>query len=388
MPKRRPIQFEVRKSKPFQGKAWRVTGYVDGKRRALWYRTEKEARAEAGWRNAELAAWGSKVRIDPELRLEAFRAQELLRPYSASILDAVRFYVSHQDARARSLPFDVFAAEYRVEIKLRLETGRLRPRAAQSLRETLKRLEAAFGSELLVNITSEALSAWLGAMPLADRSKQRHRAYAFQVFEAALKRGYLASNPVKAVETFRHRNGNDEEDITVLTPEEVARLLACACDETRPLYAIAAFAGVRWAEIEKLEWGDIREHELIIKASKSKTRSRRIVEILPTLQAFLNPCRGRSGSVLPLSTQQSTKGQPSRKRLERARHRIEAKAGLSPWQNNCLRHSFISYLFALTNDENRVSAMAGNSPEIIHRHYRALVSRAEAERYWAIGPPP
>jgi integrase len=386
VPKRRPIQFEVRKSKPYHGKAWRVTGYVDGKRRALWYRTEKEAKAEAGWRNKELIAYGSKVAIDPELRLEAFRASELLRPYSASILDAVRFYVSHQDARAHSQPFDAFAAEYRAEIKLRLETGRLRPRAAQSLRETLKRLEAVFGSELLVTITPEALSAWLGAMPLADRSKRRHRGYAHQVFEAALKKGYLASNPVKAVETFRPWNGNDEEEITILRPEEVSRLLACACDETRPLYAIAAFAGVRWSELEKLEWSDIREAEIVIKAAKSKTRSRRVVEILPNLREFLAPYRDRSGSVLPLATQQSTKGKPSRKRLERQRLCIQARAGLTPWKNNCLRHSFISYLYALTNDENKTAALAGNSPEIIHRHYRALVSRVDAERYWAIGP--
>jgi integrase len=358
---------------------------MDGRRKAYWFRTEREAKAEASWRNEELRAYGSKIVIDPELRLEAHRAQELLRPYSASILDAVRFFISNKDATARSKPFGVFAAEYREEINLRLETGRLRPRAAQSLRETLKRLEGYFGDQLLIGITAEALTEWLEAMPLADRSKRRHRAYAHQVFELALKRRYIQFNPVKAVETIK-ANGNDEE-ITILTPEEVTTLLAAADDETRPLYAIAAFSGLRWSEIERLEWeSDIREHEIVVKAGKSKTRSRRIVEILPNLAKFLAPYRGRSGSVLPLSTQQSTKGTPSRKRLERQRLRIQARAGLVPWKNNALRHSFISYLYAATNDENRVAAMAGNSPAVVHRHYKALVSKADAERYWKIGP--
>src|SRR5262249_40026900 len=153
-------------------------------------------------------------------------------------------------------------------------------------------------------------------MPLAERSKRRHRGYAHQIFEAAVRRGYLLANPVKSVETFRLRNG-DEEEISILSPEEVARLLEVACAATRPPFALSGFVGVRWGEIEKLEWEDIRENEIVIKAAKAKTRSRRVVEILPNLREFLAPYRGKHGSVLPVATEQKTKGQPSAKRLER-----------------------------------------------------------------------
>jgi len=38
----------------------------------------------------------------------------------------------------------------------------------------------------------------------------------------------------------------------LIAAEQVQRLLECACEKTKPLYAIAAFAGLRWIEIERL----------------------------------------------------------------------------------------------------------------------------------------
>ena len=262
MARPRPTQFEVRKSKPFNGKAWRITGYVDGKRKALWHSTEKQAKAEAAWRNREIQAYGTRIILDAPLRLDASRARDLLAGTGLSIVDAVQLALKQRDLVIKSKPFNAFAAVYREEIASRLDSGNLRPRAAESLRETLRRMEEYFGETILAEITPEALTEWLSGMPVALRSKKRHRGYANQVLEAARKRGYLALNPMKEVETFKE-NG-DGEEISVLTPEEVKRLLKTADQEMRPLYAIAAFAGIRWGEIARLDWSDIKEKEIVV----------------------------------------------------------------------------------------------------------------------------
>jgi hypothetical protein len=64
MARPKPVGFAVRKSSPFNGKEWRVTGYLDGKRKQFWFASEKEARKEAADRNREREAYGSKVNLD------------------------------------------------------------------------------------------------------------------------------------------------------------------------------------------------------------------------------------------------------------------------------------------------------------------------------------
>ena len=66
--------------------------------------------------------------------------------------------------------------------------------------------------------------------------------------------------------------------------------------------------------------------------------------------------------------------------------RLPCSAANMEWKRNALRHSFVSYRLAQTQNAAQVSLEAGNSPAMVFRHYRELVTPAAAAAWWAIAP--
>jgi integrase len=165
----------------------------------------------------------------------------------------------------------------------------------------------------------------------------------------------------------------------IFAVDELAALLNAAAARALnvvPMLAIGAFAGVREAEIKRLNWSEVdqRRGHIEIKSSKAKSARRRIVEMQPNLCDWLRPYAGMTGAVVP---------QNSRKKLDA----IRKDAGLTRWPKNGLRHSFASYRLAATHDAPRVASELGHtSPHMLYGVYRELVLPEEAVRYWQIVP--
>jgi integrase len=165
--------------------------------------------------------------------------------------------------------------------------------------------------------------------------------------------------------------------VEVFTPADMAQLLKAAPAEFLPCLAIGGFAGLRSAEIERLEWSDIHlaERFIVVGASKAKTAGRRIVPISDNLAEWLQPYAQAQGHVW----------QAAHDKFYEAQQDTAQTAGLK-WKSNALRHSYASYRFALTNDAGRVAGECGNSAAVIHRHYRELVIKSDAEKWFNIQP--
>jgi integrase len=131
----------------------------------------------------------------------------------------------------------------------------------------------------------------------------------------------------------RNYKNISRDEVTCISPEKLKELLGFADKETYPLYAIAAYAGVRWAEIERLKWEDIKKTKIVIHFNNAKTRSRRSPDIQPVLAEILKPYRHLTVSVLPKIFKVQ---RPSHRRLDFLRKAAETKAGLFPFPEDLL----------------------------------------------------
>lgn len=168
------------------------------------------------------------------------------------------------------------------------------------------------------------------------------------------------------------RVGDTETEI--FTPEQMAKILEAATAEIIPFIVLGAFAGLRAAEITRIDRSaiDLERRFITIRAGQAKTASLRIAPISDNLKAWLLPHVGR-GLVVPSA-------ETYRKVTNLAR-----RLGIE-WPHNVLRHSFISYRIAKIKNANEVALEAGNSPDIIFRHYRELATEEQADAWFAIVP--
>jgi len=377
-----PTQFETR-----DGRRVRIQ-----KRRTFRDRQEAETAADLA-RIQNKNSGSNAFAIPDQLRTDALAAAQLLEPFSVTILDAAKFYAKHLRQERSSEKVSVVVKE----ILAAKEHDNLRPRYLSDLRARLNRFGESFGERTIADISAGEINAWLRGFKPFNRNTFRLRVSA--LFSYAIEREWCRSNPVEEVKKVKAST-----TIGILSPEQFAKVLEAASEATLPYWLLGGFAGLRRAEIERLEWKDVhfdsakyraftqsvasgykeaiekakeewRKSALIeVPALKAKTASRRFVQIQDNLAAWLEPYIGRTGNVCPPNL---------RKLLEADR----TAAGLKSWPSNALRHGFASYHLAKFNDQAKLAIELGHTDqELLHRHYRELVKPEQAEKYWNIRP--
>ena len=225
---------------------------------------------------------------------------------------------------------------------------------------------------------------FLRSLELSGRSRNNYRRAIATLLYFSEARGYVVKGAVdvEAVSVAKEAGGA----IEIFTPEEMARVLDQAEPALIPFLAIGAFAGLRHAEIARLDWSEIRLADgfIEVKASKAKTASRRLVPIPDNLKEWLAPHQKPNGKVCLHMSMSKQLLQVAKAVQEKWRQ--ETPSGSFKWKHNALRHSFISYRVAAIQNVAQVALEAGNSPQMIFRHYRELVRPADAVKWFSIMP--
>ena len=277
-------------------------------------------------------------------------------------------------ARRRSVTLQPISVPDAVKMfkKQMAEDGKTRMRQ-KDFSSVLGRLANSFNIEVQ-NLTPRLLSDFLTALPFKERTKRNHRDVIGYFNRWLVLREFLQKG-TDLLEGVQNYSARKIGEITTYSPEELALLLQKADPRILPFLAIAGFAGLRHAEIARLDWSDIDLNEGFIEvaANKSKTDVRRIVPIKENLKAWLQPISKPNGKVMEIVNIAKDLGKLAR------------KAGIK-WKHNALRHTYISSRVAECADVARVADEAGNSPQIIRTNYLKRIRPAQAAAWFNLMP--
>jgi site-specific recombinase XerD len=363
---------------------WVVDGLRDenGKRVRKFFPARDAANEWLALRRPELKNQGrAAMALTDSQRIDAIRALAILGPYEASLSDAAEAFVARARILEKTVKFAALREEY---LKAKLADGK----SAQYRCDISHRLSTfgrTFDERQVATIETREVDDWLRGLDQSPTSRRNFRKVLRTAFEFAVSRGYAKDNPIvrtAAVKVAAPVPG-------ILKPKEIAALLASADPKIVPALALAAFAGLRQAEIDRMTWDkiDLAGGHVKIDAVIAKTNSRRIVPISDNLRAWLTPYAKKAGRIRPVVSVAYPLLQSARaKGAEALKNAAEPATNLVEWPQNALRHSFASYRMALVSNAAQVAEECGNSVQVMKTHYRELVSKAEAEAWFAVVP--
>ena len=340
------------------------------KRKRQFFESKDAANSFAAFKNADMKRYGIDGADFPlALRIMARNAAEALKPFGKTIADAASHYIAYLSASARSCS----ATQLVDELLAAKKADGIGERHLRDIRSRLTVFAKKFDGQPVATITPAEIDAWLRSLPVAPLTRNHYRQHVVTAFNFAVRAGYATTNP--AADAAKAKVVGDAPEI--LSVNEARALLESASPEILPYIAIGLFAGLRRAEIERLDWSEIdfKSGLIEVKAAKSKTAQRRLVKIEPNLRAWLLPVRKLKGNVTPQNC--------FRELFEAAR----AAAGFTDWPENALRHSFASYHLARFENAGATALQLGHrDSRTTFEHYRELVRPKEAARYWQISP--
>lgn len=324
------------------------------------------------------------IKIPSEVAADAARAMEIIKGYDVTLAAISLEYVERRKAAENSVSVSELWKEY-VDTKDGISDS-----YAKDLERYSVKVIPKLGKRLVCEIEPLEIEKAIGsAFKTPTTFNNCYRALR-PAWTLAVKRGYCDKHPFERVDQRKKTAKN----VDILTIDQINKTLDAAqtdfskdesmpvsyrldCSRCLPAVALMIFAGIRPKEIERLQWSDIHfDHESIrIDGAASKTRSSRIVPMSDNLRAWLEltPNIEREGSITPTRWGNKIKA-------------IRWAAGISETQD-AMRHSFASYHLAAHADFNALQeAMGHNTPEMVLKHYRALVTKRDAVAFWSIKP--
>ena len=374
----------AQKVNPTGSRAYRVdigASLTGSAREQRQFRTKAKAHRYAKQRHEELLRHGhAAFSLTTHQRSDALKALALLASCNLSLAEAARIAASQCDVKREQLTVS------QLYVRFMAAPGRRKARAIHrrpltiiNLTWRLNRFEREFGLRMAADVRSTEVQGWLAALgELSAISFNNYRRVLHAMFAFGVSESYLASNPIAKIPLYvvMHKAP------PILTVDQAEKLVAAAAKSEAKLgllgfIVLGLFAGLRRAEIERLDWSAVkRERKMVtVDGTIAKSGNIRNVTLSDNAMAWLKEHTAKTGPVAP-------------KNMKIRLRELWKFAGFKKDGRNELRHSFASYHYDLHQNGPLTAAQLGHSTgtHLLFEHYRSLVPLGEGKKYFSIEP--
>lgn len=353
---------------------WRVDSNLEGRRVRSVYRTKAEAEAQIEALKLQRRQAGDAwLTLSPAERNDVMTVWQEIESAGTSLRAVWQHWQECQHIdQTPPLPLGQ-AIELLIQSK---DEAQRRPAYIRGLHQILKRFARGREDLPVSQLSVVDIETWLGDNARTPGSRATMINRLSTLFAFLRRRRLVRENPCE----FIDRPTIEQGPPAILTVEQCQEALAWSHKQAPRFLAwltLGLFAGIRPNELDRLNWRDIDLEAglLRIDAAASKVRQRRIVHLEPAARAWLGLAK-KLKSDLPLP-------HVTRRRQLRA---LREHLGFEDWPKDVLRHTAASHLLAIKKDAAAVALELGNSPQILLKHYRELVTRDQAKAFWNLRP--
>jgi integrase len=347
-------------------------GLINGKRERYSFKTKTEAGTFAELKKTERQNQGTAALALPyEIKVDAAKASTLLTPHNVSLEEAAKYFAQHVIAYRDAPIIRQIVAQMIAEA----EKNDRRDQTVSDLKGRLTMFAEDIPDRRLSELTVEEIQAWIDEdEEWSARTRINYLTKISQLFNYALKHNWVDANLVERID----RPSAEDSEPKIFTVEQAAKLVQNANKfGLLPCISLGLFAGLRSAELMRMDGADVKfdDRSIIVGQQVAEKRSRRVVDMCDALYAWLKPLKTLKSPIVDV------------KEFRDNMDELKKAAELETWPHNGLRHSFGSYHLTFHGDAIKTAGQMGHrSSDVVHNHYKVLVLKTEAEKFWNLRP--
>lgn len=326
-------------------------------------------------RYAGIRATGGGIQIRYQVRGHKFSHFIAAAPTDSALQDAARLRRKLIEQATLGLPDPVSGSitfEAACQSFLRDIQRTRKPSTALTYK---KRLEAHWSALAHLDLRAITLAELRGVDREQNWKSQKTRREAHSVVAGVMQwgmsEGYLEANPARALKAGSWQR----PEIDPFTPEELVAILRELRGQPKVLYSLMAEAGMRTGEACALQWSDVEDDALLVKATlwegkRQATKTHQSRRVLLTREGKRILKEHTATRFVGTWVFVTSKGNPySEEHLTEAFVGACERAGVRYRRPYTLRHTYASRALSAGVEPSWLAAQLGDRIETVLRHY-------------------